>query len=572
MAQITSTQKISEAKAAKTAAKKKLQARVAAAWTLAKTMLPNAPHGEQLKFAKSLLANSTTALKVALKQTAINAHYTRVAEAFANVHKVDMNDLLENPSILSKEESAIMSELKKDPKNASAKQADDRKDAGPLPAKYPEPKRDEPTEMDGEHAADRPAMKEKESAAKTAHDKDCKGCAECDGKKEAAAKDATAKKAHDKDCKGCAECDGKKEAAKKIEGKAAVADVKKDAKAKKAEDEAPADPPAEEPAADAESEEAPADEAPADDAPAEDEPAMDMDAEPEPEPFDEETADLHDAVDDLKDDIENLEETIAEFSDDPSDLSGVDDLLPEGEAGMPEEDMEGMEDMAGDPMAEGDPEGEELDLESIFDGDAMSDKVSSLNDEDMLVAEEAPMEDFFGPGDPADLEAILDQEEELTHPGKMFMTEDTDPMLSLFASAKEASNEIIKPGDLEAFFATDISADAQDAMDDHSDDILAEVADKLKQPTRDDHRDTKPNLQTPKAAKPAANAAKAPASKTPAKAAAPAPKTLAAVAGKTAAKSPAKAPGVVQRLRPTGTPKVAANLAQLLFLDDPDTL
>ena len=85
-----------------------------------------------------------------LRQTAKNAHYskeadkfaashktdivsfaTKQAESFQSVHKTEQNDLLEEPSVLSSEKSAVEKELKGDPKNAGAKKADDTKDAGP---------------------------------------------------------------------------------------------------------------------------------------------------------------------------------------------------------------------------------------------------------------------------------------------------------------------------------------------------------------------------------------------------------------------------------------------------------
>ena len=67
---------------------KEAKIRVASAWTLAKSLLPTAPNEIQYKLASSLLANSTKSLTAMLRQTAINAHYTKVAEKFEQVHKV----------------------------------------------------------------------------------------------------------------------------------------------------------------------------------------------------------------------------------------------------------------------------------------------------------------------------------------------------------------------------------------------------------------------------------------------------------------------------------------------------
>jgi hypothetical protein len=89
---------IAEVKVANETIRREAKTRVAAAWTIAKTMLPSAPPEVQKMFASSLLTNKTSALVAALKQTAKNAQYTKIAETFKEVHKVEMNDLLEDPS------------------------------------------------------------------------------------------------------------------------------------------------------------------------------------------------------------------------------------------------------------------------------------------------------------------------------------------------------------------------------------------------------------------------------------------------------------------------------------------
>ena len=57
-------------------------------------MLPTAPVAAQKAFAASLACNKTSALKAALKQTAVNAHYTRLADlgTLKEVHGTEMND------------------------------------------------------------------------------------------------------------------------------------------------------------------------------------------------------------------------------------------------------------------------------------------------------------------------------------------------------------------------------------------------------------------------------------------------------------------------------------------------
>ena len=191
---------LAEKKAQREAIKKEAQSRVASAWTIAKTMLPTAPADVQKAFAASLLANPTKVLTAALRQTAVNAHYTKIAEEFKKVHKVELNDLLENPSVLAKEKAAVESELKGEAKNATTKKADDRKDAGPQPEKYDDGRHgSEPAEIDAGKAADRPADSVnkteggsnniKEASKKKAHaeGEKCAGCEHCKG---AAAKTA----------------------------------------------------------------------------------------------------------------------------------------------------------------------------------------------------------------------------------------------------------------------------------------------------------------------------------------------------------------------------------------------
>ena len=171
-------------KSKREAIKKEAQSRVASAWTIAKTMLPTAPAPIQKAFASSLLANPTKVLTAALRQTAVNAHYTKFAEEFKKVHKVELNDLMEDPSVLSKEKSAVESEIKGEAKAAATKKADDRKENGVQPEKYDDGRKgSEPAEIDAGKAADREAdtvnkseggsNQIKEAAAKKA------GCAEC---------------------------------------------------------------------------------------------------------------------------------------------------------------------------------------------------------------------------------------------------------------------------------------------------------------------------------------------------------------------------------------------------------
>jgi SepF-like predicted cell division protein (DUF552 family) len=56
-----------------------------------------------------------------VRQAAVNAHWTKVAEKFEEMHKVELNELIEDPSLLSKMQNEVEKELKGEAKNASAK-------------------------------------------------------------------------------------------------------------------------------------------------------------------------------------------------------------------------------------------------------------------------------------------------------------------------------------------------------------------------------------------------------------------------------------------------------------------
>jgi hypothetical protein len=499
------------------------QVRVARAWTLTKTLLPDAPHTEQVKFAKILLGASTPALKVALKQTAINAHWTRVAEQYAKVHSKELNDpdLFESPSELKSAESAVAAELKGDPKNATTKKADDRKEAGPLPTEYPEPKRTEPAELDGSKAADgRPSSWTEGPGAKEAKKaepcgKDCKGCKGCkkDAKKAAAAKVA-------------------EEAAEKVEGKP---EEKRPEEPAKAEGEAAADEAAAE-GADAAAEGA--------EAVASEERAEENGDKPE-ETFDPAKTKLEEAAADLERDNDKLQDAIAELEGQPSDLDipseGDQDLFADG-GEFTFDDGFGGEVPADDEGAGLDGGGgEELNLDSIFDPEKMGEKVSALNNEgEEIDIQFGGDEDFFKPSDPAELESVLEQEEDLTSPAQMFALDgvDDDPMARIFASAKQAADDgpIVEPGKIVNKFESSHGPDDRDADNDHEDSIFEEVLRSLKQPTRNDSRDTEAHLKPP-------------------------------------AKGGKEASAPIRSLRPIpGKTAGDANLASLLFTDESDYL
>jgi hypothetical protein len=516
------------AAAKKQAAVQQMKARVASAWTLAKTMLPNAPAPIQLKFAKSLLANSTRILKSALKQTAINAHYTHIAESFETEHKVSLNEYLDDPSVLTKEENGLKAELKADPKAAAAKKADDLATAKSFvqPDTYEEGKRTEPAGMDADDVeGSKPLnvpVNEKKEAAK-AHVKGCL-CEPCKKK----AKEAAAKIAHGADCKGCENCD-KTATAKKAEGEGIPA-----------EEPGAADAPAET-TADGDAPDTPAvdggvegDVPPVDDAV----PAEDAAPEPDPVEFDAEKEQLLDSVADLKDDIDKIEDAIDAV------VEGEDDAVAVGDDALAEDaDLEAVlgdeENVDADLDAtELDGEGEELDLASIFSNDNFEDKVAALNGE--TIEADGDLDDIFGPSDAADLELALDQEESLTSPADMFDLETSDPMAALFGKQGALDEEsIVEPGELEDFFGEQMDDD-RDWDTDHEGDILSAALDSVSQDDFNDPNRKQPTkLQTPKEA----------------------------TKGKAAAKP---APKHIRALRPQGNlPKMSGkDIAALLFSEE----
>jgi hypothetical protein len=545
--------------------------KVAAAWTLAKTMLPGAPQAEQLKFASTLMENSPVTLKIALKQTAVNAHWTRVAEQFASVHKVDMNDLLEDPSVLNKETKGVSSELKGDAKSAGAKKADDRKDAGPQPAEYPDPKRDEPAPLDGSNAGkgrpdswtEGPGAGESVNKSASKHGEGCE-CATCKKADKKASK-------HGEGCE-CAECKkDKKASAKKAcpdgcngdkdcehdHGKKASVKTAEEGEAPVAEDAAPAD---EAGAAEGEADAAEGDAAGADEAAgdadadaalADADAALPDDGEAdagEGEEFDPAKANLEDAAADLENDINQLQDAIADLSAEPDDITFNGEEGADAEAGAADEDAQ-LADLFADgaegdaSAAEGDAQGEELNLDDIFNENNMSDKVSSLNDEgdniDELIVELNGNDDFFGPSDPSELESILEQEDTIEDPHDIFaIRSSADPMAALFGKQASETN-IVKPGDIVKALDTDLAGgEDRDSETDHDGTIFEEVLNSIKQPTRDDHRVgdgyTEPTL-------------------------------------KAAAKKVVPKQAGIRKLRPgSGKTASSANLASLLFTDDAD--
>jgi hypothetical protein len=472
-------EKLADTKTKRESIKREAQQRVAAAWTIAKTMLPEAPAEVQKSAAANLLQNPTRVLNAMLRQTAKNAHYSKLAETFKQVHKVELNDLLEDPSVLHAEKKAVESEIKGDAKNAAAKSADDRKDAGPQTSTYNDGrgcgggKHTEPKQMDAGSSASqteaegRPmdtvnksegdsakktSSKEAAVETKTAKKCECKGECKCEEKK---ASEKTAKcdkcgtsecdhkhaaESCGADCKGCDKCAASKKAA--ID---ASVEEKKAAQSKKADEPmaeatAPADMGAEAPP------EAPMDAAPAEEAPMGEEPLGE-------EPMADEGDSSAEVLSDEKKMI--VEEKIEEAQEAIQALEQ--EILQEGE--------------------------EELDLSQVFNEDEMEEKVSALaNEGDEHTAGNG--EEFFAPSAAESMEASLD-EPQMASMEDFFSLKgsDSDPLAHLIAgeikTAEQVAGMEVVPsftGEAAKHFESDTATgDTRDNENDHDGDLFAEA-------------------------------------------------------------------------------------------------
>jgi hypothetical protein len=451
-------EKLAEVKTKREGIRREAQQRVAAAWTIAKTMLPTAPAEVQKAAASNLLQNSTNVLNAMLRQTAKNAHYSKLADKFESVHKKTLNDHLEDPSVLAGLKSEVERELKGEPKSAAEKTADDRKDAGPQTSTYNDGrgcgggKHTEPKQMDaGSTASETEAQNRPENtvnksegdgkvAAKAAAEskkacgKDCKGCPECEKK--------AAEKCAD-DCKGCDKCASAKKAAIDAsveEKKAAIktADPVMDAP--------PMDAPAEAPMGDMGGE-APMDAAP--EAPAELPMEGDMDAEADNAGevlSDEKKMIVEEKIEEAQEAIKALEQ----------------EILSEGE--------------------------EELDLSQVFneDGSAteeMEEKVSALaNEGDEHTAGNG--EEYFAPSAAESMESSLD-EPQMASMEDFFSLRgsDSDPLAHLIAgeirtAADVAGFDVVPSftGEAAKHFESDTATgENRDNENDHDGDLFAEA-------------------------------------------------------------------------------------------------
>ena len=516
-------EKLAEVKSQRENIRREAQQRVAAAWTIAKTMLPTAPAEIQKAAAANLLSNPTNVLNAMLRQTAKNAHYAKEAdkfaktqgiefgdfvkraESFTSVHKKTMNDLMEEPSVLSSEKKSVESELKGDPKSAS-KVADDRKDAGPQLPTFDDgrcyPSKDTtPAEMHADspksqtEADHRPmdtinksegdkAGKEA-SAKKKACGKDCKGCDECK-------KDASAKTACGEDCKGCPECE-KKASEKCADGdKCAGCDKCASAKiaainaavAKKAQSKT-AEPMMDAPPMEGEA------------------PMGDMGA-PEEAPMEDMAPEAPAEM--------PAEDPMAEGDTAGEVLSDEKKMVVEEKI---EEAQEAIKALEQEILQEGE---EELDLSQVFNEDEMEEKVSALaNEGDEHTAGNG--EEYFAPTSAESLEASLD-EPQMASMEDFFSLQgsDSDPLAHLIAgeirtAAEVAGMEVVPSftGEAAKHFESDTATgETRDNENDHDQDLFAEA---IEEQTPEDggfkrvKQDETNVLQSPKSSSKKASAA-----------------------------------------------------------------
>jgi len=550
-------EKLADAKATREAIVREAKTRVAAAWTIAKTMLPTAPLEAQKAFAGSLLANRTSALKAALRQTAKNAHYTKIAETFKEVHKVEMNDLLEDPSVLNKEKSAVKSEVKGEAVNAS-KTADDRKDAGPQT----------PTYNDGRGHGGGPASEPKETDAGKAAERPGAGSRPGDTVDLSAGKSASGEKtaAHPAGC-DCAFCKNKGSFGKGEDKK----EEKKEAGAKKTAQPLPAEgamPPAA-PTGDemppAEGAMPPAEGLPPTDAMPPAEGAMPAEGAGDTV-TETKIEELVEKADELAQEIHQLE---AEISDEEKEGEEV----PEGILETEGDELEAIgEEAEGEGKElEAEAEGQELNLDQIFDEGNMEEKTSALaNEGDMSGTE------FFAPTSSAELEASLNDngvQEFGDVVASMFSVagSDADPLAELMGArtaAKIEGFDILPSFDGTAathFEQQETKTDDRDNESDHKDDLWAEVITVSKdgEEFKDSStgkgevrvpQDSVPKLETPKPGE--------------------APESKGKAAAKTAAPAPRK-PATLRKIKPvTASDKDAqpktVNIAAALFNDGDD--
>ena len=473
-------EKLAEVKSKREAIKKEAQQRVAAAWTIAKTMLPEAPVAVQKQAAVTMLQNSTPVLNAMLRQTAKNGYYTKLAES-NKVHKEVMNDPTlmgegENVDGLKKE---VASELKGDPKSAAVKKADDRKECGEISGEYNDGRKgSEPKELDASKAGDRKDDTINKSAKK-------------DKKKEEEEKEKKDKKdKKDKKKKASCTCEnGKCKCAASCEECTDDKDCKKHASVKKA--------------------------------------AEGDEEEPKKEETPEEVEETTEVEEETPEGEEEVEETETEEVEPPAELPPADEVPAEDNAAevISDEKKEVVEEKIEEvkeainalekEILDESAEGEELDYANIFNEDNMDEKADSLanEDEDNPFGDEegfdAPEgdEDFVSPDD--ELEDGLDDHMASMEDFFSLRGSNSDPLAHLIAgeirtAADVAGMDVIPSSTGEAANEFEQSdSESRDNESDHEGDLFAEAIGNVTPEKGDFKRvkqDSTNELQEPKAA------------------------------------------------------------------------
>lgn len=107
------------------------QRRVAASWTIAKTLLPTQSPKVQQHLAAALISAPTAVLAETLRSTASMAFHAKNAAAFEDGVKQELNVILEDEALLNKLKAEVKGELKAE--DGSKVAAADTKTAAPLP-------------------------------------------------------------------------------------------------------------------------------------------------------------------------------------------------------------------------------------------------------------------------------------------------------------------------------------------------------------------------------------------------------------------------------------------------------
>lgn len=489
----------------------------------------------------------------------MNAHYTKLADTLKEVHKVELNQLLEASGDLEKCKNEVKSELKGDAKSANAKVADDREAAGPQPSKYNDGtpasgdsayKADK--RMDAENAGEREAdtVNKTEGGKKIEDAVQDSARAEVTGGKKGSTKQAdiatggtpagvssspapaasapkinptpaskpsgtsspvasgkaeisaSAKKAcscKSGECKcGANEKEGstEKESNFGVDGKPNSKEVLQ-TKTQTASKKT----------ADEMSNTAPQGDmsqaAPAGGPAPLPEGEMGAEATPAPEGAaseliqDEQTEVLIEKVQEAEHAVQAIEQEISKEQSEEVDLTGIGDEAP-----------------VEDEMGEVAPEGEmtELDMQNIFAPEAMSDKVSALANEHHDAAED----DFFGPTSASEMEASLDEAQFASLDDMFTTTASADPLSSLFeVTASSVDGFAVVPsstGEAANHFEADHGKDDRDNESDHDSDILSLLVEGLSEQKDGQERvkqDATNELEQPQAAKEAAAKVKA---------------------------------------------------------------